>query len=75
MTSPTEKPECPVGESSCEWLDEVVDLRRKIDELSELVATDALTGLFNFRHFKTVLQAAAVYRPASCSSTWIISRR
>ena len=57
MTSPTEKPECPVGESSCEWLDEVVDLRRKIDELSELVATDALTGLFNFRHFKTVLQA------------------
>jgi len=57
MTSQTDKPECPVGESSCEWLDEVVELRQKIDELSELVATDALTGLFNFRHFKTVLQA------------------
>ena len=48
---------CPVGESSCEWLDEVESLRLKIDELSDLVSTDALTGLFNFRHFKTVLQA------------------
>jgi diguanylate cyclase (GGDEF)-like protein len=48
---------CPVGESSCEWLDEVETLRLKIDELSELVSTDALTGLFNFRHFKTMLQA------------------
>lgn len=57
MTSPIEKPRCPVGESECEWLDEVVELRQKIDELSELVSTDALTGLFNFRHFKTVLQA------------------
>lgn len=50
-------PACPVGETSCEWLEEVVDLRHRIDELSELVSTDALTGLFNFRHFKTVLQA------------------
>ena len=50
-------PKCPVGETSCEWLDEVENLRRQIDELSELVSTDALTGLFNFRHFKTILQA------------------
>jgi len=50
-------PECPVGETSCEWLDEVDNLRRQIDELSALVSTDALTGLFNFRHFETVLQA------------------
>ncbi len=49
--------ECPVGESSCEWLDEVQALRDRVEELSELVSTDALTGLFNFRHFKTVLQA------------------
>src|SRR5210317_1423505 len=48
---------CPVGETSCEWLDEVDSLRQQISELSELVSTDALTGLFNFRHFKTVLQA------------------
>ena len=50
-------PKCPVGETSCEWLDEVDNLRNQINELSELVSTDALTGLFNFRHFKTVLQA------------------
>ena len=50
-------PQCPVGETSCEWLDEVENLRNKIEELSELVSTDALTGLYNFRHFKTVLQA------------------
>ena len=49
--------ECPVGETSCEWLDEVDNLRRQIDELSALVSTDALTGLYNFRHFETVLQA------------------
>jgi len=50
-------PKCPVGETSCEWLEEVEDLRNQINVLSELVSTDALTGLFNFRHFKTVLQA------------------
>ena len=48
---------CPVGEDSCEWLDLVEELRHQVSELSELVSTDALTGLFNFRHFKTVLQA------------------
>ncbi len=57
MSNGDEAPLCPVGEPSCEWLDEVGQLRRQIDELSELVSTDALTGLFNFRHFRTVLQA------------------
>ncbi len=49
--------ECPVEESNCQWLDEVEKLRRQITDLSELVLTDALTGLYNFRHFKYVLQA------------------
>jgi len=49
-------PECPLGESNCEWLDEIKKLRAQVSELSDLVATDALTGLFNFRHFKAVLQ-------------------
>ena len=49
--------ECPVGEDSCVWLNQVQALRHQVAELSELVSTDALTGLFNFRHFKTVLQA------------------
>ena len=52
-----QKASCPVGENSCEWLDEVVRLRARVDELSELVATDSLTGLFNLRHFKHALQA------------------
>lgn len=52
-----EKPDCPVGEKNCEWLDEISRLRDRIEELSELVANDELTGLFNFRHFKMVLQA------------------
>lgn len=51
------KPKCLVGETRCEWLDEIGKLRQQIGELSELVSTDALTGLFNFRHFKTMLQA------------------
>jgi two-component system cell cycle response regulator len=51
------QPKCPVGETSCEWLEEVDNLRQQIDELSALVSTDALTGLYNFRHFETVLQA------------------
>jgi diguanylate cyclase (GGDEF)-like protein len=58
MSEPNDSPSaCPVGEISCEWLDEVQNLRTQIDELSELVSTDALTGLFNFRHFKTILRA------------------
>jgi len=49
--------ECPVGESNCHWLEEIKNLRQQIVELSELVLTDGLTGLYNYRHFKHVLQA------------------
>lgn len=48
---------CPVAESSCHWLDEVESLRRQIADLADLVLTDALTGLYNYRHFKNILQA------------------
>ena len=48
---------CPIGKDECTWLDEVELLRIKVDELSELVSTDALTGLYNYRHFEKVLQA------------------
>ena len=50
------KLECPVGEASCEWLEQIRELRQQVNELSALVATDALTGLYNFRHFRTMLQ-------------------
>ena len=48
---------CPVSEQDCCWLLEIDSLRQQIDELNELVLTDALTGLFNYRHFNYVLQA------------------
>ncbi len=49
--------DCPACQENCPWHDEVLALRQKVEELSELVSTDALTGLYNFRHFKNVLQA------------------
>ena len=42
---------CPVGEETCEYLDEVKALRQANCELSELVRTDTLTGIHNFRFF------------------------
>lgn len=42
------RPPCPVGESACALIDELVSLR-------ELVITDTLTGLFNRRHFLAAL--------------------
>src|SRR5210317_1199415 len=48
---------CPVAEQDCCWLLEIENLRQQIEELNELVLTDALTGVFNDRHFKYVLQA------------------
>ncbi len=49
------KPICPVDEAKCDWLDELVASRTEVAELSELVHTDNLTGLFNYRHFELVL--------------------
>jgi two-component system cell cycle response regulator len=46
----------PVNEPGCELLEEIARLRQEILDLSELVATDVLTGLYNSRHFKNVLQ-------------------
>ncbi|MDH5354937.1 MAG: GGDEF domain-containing protein [Gammaproteobacteria bacterium] len=56
--SDSNKPlECPVSEASCPWLDEVENLRQQIVGLADLVLTDALTGLYNYRHFENILQA------------------
>ena len=48
---------CPVAEPQCQWLEEIAKLRLQVSELSEMVASDALTGLYNFKHFKSLLQA------------------
>lgn len=42
---------CPVGELDCPIAAEVEELRERLDELSELVRTDPLTGLANYRYF------------------------
>lgn len=57
MSEENEPLVCPVDERHCCWLDEISKLRQQVGELSELVLTDALTELFNFRHFRYVLQA------------------
>lgn len=55
-TSPPSPLICPVGESSCSALDEVADLRRHLTELSNLVRTDTLTGIANYRYFVQALE-------------------
>lgn len=50
-----EKPDCPVGESECPLIEELVDLRLASYELEKQVHNDILTGLFNYRHFVQAL--------------------
>ncbi len=47
---------CPVGESDCNILSEVADLRHRLTELSNLVRTDTLTGIANYRYFVQALE-------------------
>lgn len=43
-------PRCPDCTDDCQYLNEICELRQKINELNEQVLTDALTGLYNYRH-------------------------
>ncbi len=56
QSSDQEKTICPVGEPNCGLVDELVALRQSSSELKQLVHTDTLTGLFNYRHFTLVLE-------------------
>ncbi|MEA3545724.1 MAG: GGDEF domain-containing protein, partial [Thermodesulfobacteriota bacterium] len=49
-------PICPVGETDCPILIEIVELRQNLEELSSLVRTDTLTGIANYRYFLQVLE-------------------
>ena len=42
---------CKRGDDTCQFLSEIVELRKEVNSLTELVRTDALTGLYNFRFF------------------------
>lgn len=47
MSKPSPCSDC---DDSCQYLGEIDELRDKVSELSEQVLTDALTGLYNYRH-------------------------
>jgi len=46
---------CPAGDDNCPNLSEVERLREEVKQLSAMVRTDELTGLFNFRYFYQAL--------------------
>ncbi len=48
-------PECPLLEDDCRHLRELAALRAENRKLQQLVTTDTLTGLFNYRYFSQVL--------------------
>lgn len=61
---------CPHGDTPCQFLQELHDLRREVDLLKEQVRTDALTGLYNFRFFSDILplemeRASRSFQPLS----------
>ncbi|MGK0499222.1 MAG: diguanylate cyclase (GGDEF)-like protein [Oceanicoccus sp.] len=47
---------CPVGESQCVVIDQVLGLQQQVKQLSELARTDNLTGLANHGHFMQALE-------------------
>ncbi|MDO3385739.1 GGDEF domain-containing protein [Gilvimarinus sp. SDUM040013] len=47
--------ECPACGPECPYKDEVLCLRNELEALKMLARTDALTELFNYRHFKETL--------------------
>ncbi|MCK4501979.1 MAG: GGDEF domain-containing protein [Desulfuromonadales bacterium] len=49
-------PVCPVGEIDCPLVAEVAELRDNLVELSNLVRTDTLTGIANYRYFVHALE-------------------
>lgn len=48
--------DCPAGNDRCPHLSEVIKLREEVRELSALVRTDELTGLYNFRYFNQAVE-------------------
>lgn len=61
---------CPLGDASCQFLQELSSLRQEVDVLKEQVRTDALTGLYNFRFFSDALplemeRASRSFQPLS----------
>lgn len=49
-------PTCPLGKQDCPFIEELDELRHSLEELSDLVRTDQLTGLANYRSFCQLLE-------------------
>jgi diguanylate cyclase (GGDEF)-like protein len=52
----TDQLKCLRGDSSCEFLNEIIQLRSQVKKLTDEVRTDALTALFNFRFFSETIE-------------------
>lgn len=46
---------CPVGEEECHWLQVLSVLKAENEKLKQLVTSDPLTGLYNYRYFNDIL--------------------
>lgn len=51
-----EAPTCPIGQSDCPLIIAVSELRQQLSALSDLVRTDSLTGIANYRSFSYALE-------------------
>ncbi len=56
QASLTSQSQCPAGKKDCHIIDELAALRQSLSELSELVRTDPLTGLANYRYFSQAME-------------------
>lgn len=63
---------CPAGDDKCTNLAEVLRLREEVKQLSNMVRTDELTGLFNFRYFNQALSLEMERTRRSGQSTCLI---
>lgn len=71
-TADNQRPDCPVGEYRCAVIDELVTLRTTNAQLSELVRTDTLTGIYNYRFFIQSLEQEMERTRRSTQSTALI---
>jgi two-component system cell cycle response regulator len=63
---------CPVGETHCCHIDALMKAERELREVRRQLRTDALTGLYNFRHFSEVLERELERTQRSGLSTVLI---
>lgn len=52
----TENLICSRRQDDCQFLNDIIELRREVSFLTEQVRTDALTGLYNFRFFNETIE-------------------